>query len=181
MFMMLPMHPLAKPARLIPHLHRDHKEDGDDTARDAGIQWFSPGYEIKQPNSTSSSSDGKYVIRVNVPGIQASDLKVQVLDDGRTLHISGETQRHTALPSDGPDSEPHATTTSSSMSFQFTKYFTIGKNMDLDKMTAHLDKGVLTISAPVREAVSSHGHTIAITEGDLEQKEEQSSAIADGK
>ena len=42
----------------------------------------SPGYEINE-------HDGKYMISVDVPGVKASDMNVDLENDGKVVHISG--------------------------------------------------------------------------------------------
>ena len=111
----------------------------------------SPGYEIHQ-------LDGKYQISVDVPGVKASDITVNLEHEGKVLHISGGRK---STQDDGSYSE-----------MKFEKRFTIGSNMDVDKITANLADGVLTLTAPVKEEVKKPVHTIAITEGKPEEKKE---------
>jgi len=59
---------------------------------------------------------------------------------------------------------------------KFSKRFTIGDNVDIDKMTANLSDGVLTLTAPVKEEVKPEPKRITITEGkmdmDVDEKKE---------
>jgi HSP20 family protein len=111
----------------------------------------SPGYEIHEV-------DGQYQICVDVPGVKAEDMKVNVEHEGKVLHISGGRK----VVKDGSTSE-----------MKFEKRFTIGKNIDIDKMTANLSHGVLKLTAPVKQEEAKPVHTIAITEGPAETDEKK--------
>lgn len=110
----------------------------------------SPGYEINE-------SDGKYQIAVDVPGVKASDMTVKLEEDGKVLHISGGRK----VEKDGMITET-----------KFEKRFTIGDNVDKEKLTANLADGVLTLTAPKIEVQKPEPMTIAITEGPHEDKME---------
>jgi HSP20 family protein len=110
----------------------------------------SPGYEINEVG-------GKYQIAVDVPGVKAGDMTVSLENEGRVLHIKG-----------GRKTVKEGETTE----MKFEKRFTIGNNVDVDKLTANLSDGVLTLTAPVKEEQKKPVHTIAITEGPVEEKKE---------
>jgi HSP20 family protein len=128
---------------VIPNMDR-----GDDLV----LRATSPGYEIHQVN-------GNFQICVDVPGVKAADLTVNVEHEGKVLHIAGGRK---VVKDNGDTSE-----------VKFEKRFTIGRNMNIDKMTANLADGVLTLTAPVKEEEKKKVHTIAITEGKHEQIEEK--------
>ena len=107
----------------------------------------SPGYEI-------SESDDKYQIHVDVPGVKAADMNVDLENDGRVIHISG-----------GRKIEKEGVMTET----RFEKRFTIGDNVDVEKMSANLADGVLTLTAPKIEKKEKPKHTIAITEGPYQE------------
>jgi HSP20 family protein len=111
----------------------------------------SPGYEINETDDT-------YQIAVDVPGVKAGDMSVQLENDGKVLHISG-----------GRKVVKDNTTTET----KFEKRFTIGKNVDMEKVTANLVDGVLVLSAPKIEKKEKPVLTITITEGPLEEKKEE--------
>lgn len=119
----------------------------------------SPGYEIHQ-------IDGMYQICLDVAGAkQASDITVTLEQDGKVLHIAGGRK---TTKEDGSFSE-----------MNFEKRFTVGSNMDVDKITAKLADGVLTLSAPIKEEVEKPVVTIAITEeGKPEEEEEEAEGFA---
>jgi HSP20 family protein len=115
---------------------------------DMALLRSSPGYEI-------SEGDGKYNIHVDVPGIKAADMNVELENEGKVLHISGGRK----VTSGDTVSET-----------RFEKRFTIGVNVDTQKMSAHLVDGVLTLTAPKIEKKEEPVHKIAITEGPGEDK-----------
>jgi HSP20 family protein len=110
----------------------------------------SPGYEINE-------TDDKYQIAVDVPGVNAKDMSVQLENDGKLLHISG-----------GRKVVTDNTTTET----KFEKRFTIGSNVDMQKVTANLADGVLVLSAPKIENKEKPLLNIKITEGPLEEKKD---------
>jgi HSP20 family protein len=111
----------------------------------------SPGYEINETDET-------YQIAVDVPGVKAGDMSVKLENDGKVLHISGGRK----VVKDNTTTETH-----------FEKRFTIGKNVDMEKVTANLADGVLVLSAPKIEKKEKPVLTIDITEGPLEEKKEE--------
>lgn len=109
----------------------------------------SPGYEINE-------HEGKYMISVDVPGVKASDMNVDLENDGKVVHISGGRK----IVKGGETTET-----------KFSKRFTIGDNIDVSKITANLSDGVLTLTAPVKEEVKPKPKRIAITEGKMDVDE----------
>ena len=104
----------------------------------------SPGYEIKE-------SDGTYEIAIDIPdGIKASDMKVELENDGTVLHLSGGRK----LKEKGKV-----------FTTQFNKRFTIGPNVETHKIAANLADGVLVLTAPkIEKALKTHKQKIAVTE-----------------
>lgn len=104
----------------------------------------SPGYDIKESGTS-------YEIAVNVPkGVDASDMNVELENDGTVLHLSGERKTE----KEGSVSE-----------MRFDKRFTIGTNVDTENITANLDEGVLILKAPKLkpQIAEKPKHTIPIT------------------
>jgi HSP20 family protein len=98
----------------------------------------SPGYEIKE-------LDKSFEIEVRIPeGLKAKDLKIEVEDN--VLHLSGMRE------------DEHRVT-------RFEKLFTVGANVDLEKMTATFQDGVLSLEAPKLEVLPEKRKSIKITEG----------------
>ena len=93
--------------------------------------------------------DGKYKIQVDVPGMKASDINVELEHEGSVLHISGE---------------------HSVKEIRFDKRFTIGNNVESEKMSADLTDGVLTLTAPKKAETKPATRSITITEGNKEEE-----------
>lgn len=120
---------------------------------DMKLHTSSPGYEVHE-------ADGKYIICVDLPGVKLADVSAQVENEGRTLRIFGSRQ---TASEDG----------SKTQTVKFLKRFAIGNHMDADHLTATLEDGVLTLTAPVKEKVKVPVHTIVITEGKTDEKKEE--------
>jgi HSP20 family protein len=139
-----------------PFLHRDPIHDlmpifpNFERPTDSVLVRSSPGYEINE-------TDDKYQIAVDVPGVKAGDMSVQLENDGKVLHISGGRK----IVKDNTITET-----------KFEKRFTIGTNVDMQKVTANLADGVLVLSAPKIEKKEKPVMNIVITEHPLEEKKE---------
>jgi HSP20 family molecular chaperone IbpA len=107
------------------------------------LRSLSPGYEIKENDQT-------YQIAVHVPdGVKASDVAVELENDGTVLYLSGERRQE----------DENGTLVSET---RFEKRFSIGSNVDRDNITANLSEGVLVLTAPKIE--TEQKRTITITE-----------------
>lgn len=113
---------------------------------DISLLRSSPGYEINE-------LDGKYLISVDVPGCKRTDMNVDVEEEGKVLHIHGGRK----ILRGGTSTET-----------KYSKRFTIGDNVDIDKMTANLSDGVLTLTAPIKKKEEVKPTRIAITNGPMD-------------
>lgn len=129
-----------------------------DRSPDAILRRSSPGFEIHE-------HEKEYQISVDVPGVKASDMKLELEDDGRVLHLSG-----------GRKIQREGTITET----RFDKKFMVGENVDLEKLTANLADGVLTLVAPKKEVNKPKLTSIPITESSshhhLEEKKDEMDA-----
>jgi len=89
----------------------------------------SPWYAINE-------LDGKYQIAMDVQGVEASDINVRLEKEGRVMHITGGCKKN--------DDK-------GMLEAKFEKHFTLGNDVDAEKLTANLTDGVLNISAPKLE------------------------------
>ena len=111
-------------------------------ARDSDRQfWRHPGYEVHE-------DDKNYMVSVDVPGVRAEDMKIDVKDN--MLHVSGGRK----IKKNGEVSES-----------KFDYRLSMGENVDLDKLTANLDSGVLQLMAPKKEPEKPKARTIQINNG----------------
>ncbi|GAX24363.1 hypothetical protein FisN_4Lh487 [Fistulifera solaris] len=123
-----------------------------DRSPDAILRRSSPGFEIHE-------HEKEYQISVDVPGVKASDMKLELEEDGRVLHLSGGRK----IEREGSVSET-----------RFDKKFYVGENVNLEKLKANLADGVLTLVAPKKEVEKPKLTSIPITESTHsdEKKEE---------
>jgi HSP20 family protein len=99
-------------------------------------------------NTYSITQDEKQVkMVVAVPGANASDVKLDLDEENRTLRISGETKREY----DGI-----------SVHSRFDKSFTLDRGLNIAGVKAEMDNGVLTITAPRLEEVKDSVRRIDI-------------------
>lgn len=115
----------------------DHDRDG------MTLRQSSPGYEI---NETAE----EYSIAIDVPGVKASDMTVQLEEEGRVLHLFGGRK---------------VTKEGKTMETKFDKRFLIGDNIDTEKLSADLSDGVLVVKAPKLPKEEVQPTNIPITEG----------------
>jgi len=128
----------------------------------------SPGsslFENLMSHSQSSSSyqihqDGKEVtIDVDLPGVSAKELKVEVLQNiqscvvswsGQRKQRNNNTQQQQQQQQQQHGQYPHQSSSSSSFS-SFNNRLRLGPQVDCDQLTANLSHGILTMKAPVKE------------------------------
>jgi HSP20 family molecular chaperone IbpA len=83
--------------------------------------------------------------------MKPDNLKIELEDDGRMMHISGERK---------------VKTDTSREEYEFDKRFTLRKDLDTSDTTARLYDGVLVVTAPKKESLSRAGQPIAIVQGE---------------
>ena len=119
-------------------------------------QMMMPRVSGWQPTGMRSHEDEKnYVFQVDVPGVKSDDLKMKLDDsnNGRmTIHLTGERKFQSK---DGKSFE----------SSSFERQFSVGPNVDKDKIAADLKDGVLTITVPKKEVKKPEPKYIPITSG----------------
>jgi HSP20 family protein len=108
----------------------------------------SPGYEINE-------DENKYQIAIDVPGVKAGDLDVELEQEGRVLRLSG-----------GRKLQKGSEITET----KFDKRFWIGENIDTSNIAANLSDGVLVVTAQKKPQEEEKAIKIAITEGINENK-----------
>ena len=108
------------------------------------IRHSSPRYEV-------SENEKQFRLSVDVPGVMPEDMKVDLEHDGRVLHLTGGRK---------------VKTDNSFEEYKFEKRFTLGKDLETSKMTAHLSNGVLCLTAPKKLPVPPTTQTIPIVQGE---------------
>ncbi len=104
----------------------------------------SPRYEV-------SENSKQFRLAVDVPGVKADDIKVDLEHNGRVLHMKG----HRKVEKENSFEE-----------YKFEKRFTLGNDIDADKLTANLSDGVLVLTAPKKEKEEPKATTVPITLGE---------------
>ena len=118
---------------------------------------ISPRYEV-------TDTGKQFRLAVDVPGVKSDHMKIELENDGRVLHVSGDRKEK----SDRSYEE-----------YKFDKRFTLAKDLDTAKMTAHLSDGVLVLTAPKKEKLPPTKQEIAIVQGeapalmDVEEEEKK--------
>ena len=74
----------------------------------------SPRYEVTE-------NDKQFRLAVDVPGVKPDHMKIELENNGRVLHISGDRKEKTDT---------------SYKEFKFDKRFTLGRNLDTSKIAA---------------------------------------------
>ncbi|KAG0578542.1 hypothetical protein KC19_4G031500 [Ceratodon purpureus] len=107
----------------------------------------------------------EHVFKADLPGLRKEDVQVQI-EDGRTLSISGQRQKEEVQKAD----TWHRVERSSG---SFIRKFRLPESADLDRITAKVDSGVLTVVVPKVAKKKSEARRIEIGGG-----ASQSAAIA---
>ena len=79
-----------------------------------------------------TEDDTQFQLSVDLPGVKAKDMTMELERDGQVLHLYGTRKKISGT---------NVTET------KFDHRFTIGKNIDPDDMTANLSDGVLVVKA----------------------------------
>ena len=107
-----------------------------------------------------NNSDNRVELSLDLPGIKASDLKVNI--ENQVLTISGNRT---------------VTRENLTSTWRFSRQFALDATVDASHLTANLARGVLTLSAPKIE--KSGSIDVSITEKALGDQEEVPAAAAD--
>ncbi|GBG82088.1 hypothetical protein CBR_g34368 [Chara braunii] len=86
--------------------------------------------------------DDRHEFKIDVPGLKKEEAKVEV-EDGRTLVIRGQRQREETKGDDRWHRVERAYGT-------FERRFRLPETVEMDKVQANMDSGVLTIKVPKR-------------------------------
>ncbi|KAL3806754.1 hypothetical protein ACHAXA_006780 [Cyclostephanos tholiformis] len=112
--------------------------------KDSAMRHFSPRFEVTE-------NDKMFRMAVDVPGMKPDNLKIELEDYGRIMHVSGDRKVKTDTSQD---------------EYRFQKHFKLGRNLDTSKITAHLADGVLVLTAPKKEVLTPAKRLITIVQGE---------------
>lgn len=100
-------------------------------------EWFSPQVDVEE-------NDDAYLLSVDLPGVKKDDVRVDLADD--VLTISGERKREEEQKDrDGVHRYER-------MYGKFQRRFTLPSTIDVDKVEANMEDGVLRIALPKSES-----------------------------
>jgi len=118
-------------------LLRDYGRDNS-----AILRRSSPAYEIRE-------DDSHFELSIDLPGVRSEDCKVELEQEGRVLHLHGGRKIETE---------------SGYSETRFDQRFKLGKNLDVQNVSANLSDGVLVVTMPKIEVEeSSKTRVIGIT------------------
>ena len=113
------------------------------------IGWF-PAVEI-------SESENELLMTAELPGLDRQDVKIDL--EGNMLTLRGE-KREVKIE-DGKEKEYHV---EERMYGAFQRSFTLPLTVDVEKITADFEKGVLTVHLPKSRTATPRGREITINE-----------------
>lgn len=87
-----------------------------------------PSYHVEK------LSTGEIELTVDVPGVAAADLNVELLEEGTLLHVSGSRRHHESVK-------------------EFDQLFRLNKDVDAENLSVRLSDGVLRVVAPKKERI----------------------------
>jgi HSP20 family protein len=109
-------------------------------------QFFQGKEESFVPATEVLSTDKSYLIRIDVPGIEQSDLEIEIKED--QLLVAGERKIKKV-------SETEEYFRSERRYGKFTRVFSLPKNLKTELIEAHFENGVLEIVLPKVEKVET--------------------------
>lgn len=107
---------------------------------DVALRRSSPCYEITE-------DEKQFQLAVDVPGVKVTDIKVNLEQGNRVLHISGGRN----IKQEGKVVKTH-----------FEKSFTIDQSVDASAIKANVSEGVLLVTAP-KDKRFKEAHSIEVT------------------
>jgi HSP20 family protein len=120
--------------------------------------WPSGGYSV--PTDIYRSSD-RMVVRMDLPGVSPED--VEVTSQENVLVINGKR--------DLPVSEENVQFLRRGMFYgEFTERITLGRGLDIEKISARFDNGVLELSIPYAQEVRPRKISIDVGDGQREME-----------
>lgn len=113
--------------------------------------------------------DGKLILRAEMPGIKAEDVKIEVVDDVLTVHGEHEESKEAKAPKAGKETKNGKAAKDAGGRFlrrersfgSFTRSVTLPPNVDASKIEASCKDGVVEITVPLPQ--SCEGKVVTIT------------------
>ncbi len=118
----------------------------DEQSMESGISAFTP-------TVNSRETEDAYFIEIDLPGVKKEDIEIDVKDN--VLTVSGERKVKEEMKEENYYKIE-------SRYGKFTRSFTLPKNVNIDKISANSEDGVLEIKIPKLEEVKKEPKKIAI-------------------
>ncbi len=118
----------------------------DEQSMESGISAFTP-------TVNSRETEDAYFIEIDLPGVKKEDIEIDVKDN--VLTVSGERKVKEEMKEENYYKIE-------SRYGKFTRSFTLPKNVNVDKISANSENGVLEIKIPKLEEVKKEPKKIAI-------------------
>ncbi len=118
----------------------------DEQSVESGISAFTP-------TVNSRETEDAYFIEIDLPGVKKDDIEIDVKDN--VLTVSGERKVKEEMKEENYYKIE-------SRYGKFTRSFTLPKNVNIDKISANSENGVLEIKIPKLEEVKKEPKKIAI-------------------
>jgi HSP20 family protein len=94
------------------------------------------------PSVDAYEEDDKFVVKAALPGVKKEDINIEV--DENTLSISGESRYQNEVRQEN--------LYKSEISYgKFVRSFSLGKNVDSERVKANFKDGILTVELPKKE------------------------------
>lgn len=113
------------------------------------------------PVDIEEREDG-YSLWMDVPGLQKSDLKIQVFPQQRRITIAGERKRQTGEVAEGAEAGRTLRTRYERGVGKFSRTLRLSKDLDVSTLTARVEKGVLHITAKKIPAVDPSSEVVEV-------------------
>lgn len=110
-------------------------------------------FAVEAPATDVYETESEYVVELEVPGFDRSELTVEVSD--HTLVVKGEHEEDTEKAS-------RELLLHERLERRFERRFDLPRDVDADRVAAACDKGVLTLHVP-KTGVEVASHTVEIT------------------
>jgi len=118
-------------------------------------------HAVASTNVDWKETPTEHVFKADLPGLKKEEVQVQV-EDGRTLSISGQRKKEEVQKTD----TWHRVERSGG---QFMRKFRLPENANLDRITAKVENGVLTVVVPKEEKQRPKTRSIEIGGHDDQQ------------
>jgi len=116
----------------------------------------------KKQDCRVSEDDNMYEIVLDVPGVKPTDIKVQLEQSGKVLHVSGERK----VRGEGKAGE-----------YAFDRRWTLGNDIDMTGVSANVTDGVLVVTIPKKKVEEKEDEVMNIVVGTVPTQDKDQLAV----